>query len=222
MSPYEAKIEARRMRMEAKAARLAGEAQARHDKAESMASIIPLGQPILVGHHSEKGDRSYRAKIRSNFEKAHELQKAAAEASARAASIGTGGISNDDPDAVTKLRSELAKREAYHAGIRMRAHESWELSNSSANIRRIKVRIEALEHNRATRQTKETEGPGGIRIVENAEANRLQIFFPSKPNDATRVELKSSGFRWAPSEGAWQRQLSNSARFAAASLRCVR
>jgi len=30
-----------------------------YKKAKEMASMIPLGQPILVGHHSEKGDRNY-------------------------------------------------------------------------------------------------------------------------------------------------------------------
>lgn len=31
--------------------------------ASEMASIIPMGQPILIGHHSEKRDRRYREKI---------------------------------------------------------------------------------------------------------------------------------------------------------------
>ena len=46
---------------------------------------------------------------------------------------------------------------------------------------------------------------------------------PDKPhrNDAdTRAELKSSGFRWAPSVGAWQRQLTDNAIRAADRLEC--
>jgi hypothetical protein len=35
-------------------------------RSTKMASIIPMGQPILVGQHSEKNDRSYRDKIRDN------------------------------------------------------------------------------------------------------------------------------------------------------------
>ena len=41
----------------------------------------------------------------------------------------------------------------------------------------------------------------------NREDNRLQVFFDGKPDADTRAELKSNGFRWAPSVGAWQRQL---------------
>ena len=86
-------------------------------------------------------------------------------------------------------------------------------ANNSANIRRIKERIKILETNQ-TRGTKETV-KHGVRVVENADDNRLQLFFDGKPADDVRNELKRSGFRWAPSVGAWQRQLNNSARWAA-------
>ena len=36
----------------------------------------------------------------------------------------------------------------------------------------------------------------------NREDNRLQVFFDGKPDADTRAELKSNGFRWAPSVGA--------------------
>ena len=41
----------------------------------------------------------------------------------------------------------------------------------------------------------------------NMEDNRIQIFFDEKPEEDTRQELKSNGFKWAPSKNAWQRQL---------------
>jgi hypothetical protein len=75
---------------------------------------------------------------------------------------------------------------------------SYETTNNGANIRRLKVRIADLERN-ATRETKEIERQDGLRIVENAEDNRLQIFFPSKPRkprghpQARRVPLVSDG-----------------------------
>ena len=52
-------------------------------------------------------------------------------------------------------------------------------------------------------------------IVENTEANRLQVFFPEKPSETVRKELKSNGFRWSPRNKAWQRQLTQNAEYAA-------
>ena len=54
------------------------------------------------------------------------------------------------------------------------------------------------------------------------EDNRLQVFFDGKPDADTRAELKSSGFRWAPSVGAWQRQLTDNAIRAADRLECIK
>jgi hypothetical protein len=48
------------------------EYQSRHETAHRMADVIPFGQPILVGHHSEGRDRRYRERIRNNFAKAFE------------------------------------------------------------------------------------------------------------------------------------------------------
>ena len=87
--------------------------------------------------------------------------------------------------------------------------QSFELSNNNAEIRRTRARIEELKRH----EEKEYSGwtfDGG-RVEANKEANRLQIFFDGKPDEATREELKANGFRWAPSVGAWQRQLNSNA-----------
>jgi hypothetical protein len=81
--------------------------------------------------------------------------------------------------------------------------------NSNAEINRLKKRIAFLEA-QATRKTRETV-INGVRLVENVEANRLQLIFDGIPAEETRKRLKSNGFRWCPSEGAWQRHLSTSA-----------
>ncbi|MCF3643220.1 DUF3560 domain-containing protein [Rhizobium sp. TRM95111] len=112
MNKYEAKLEARRTRMEARAKQASSEAQATYHKAHKMAEAIPFGQPILVGHHSEKRDRNYRDRIHNTFGKAFDLHNKAKHYAGKAAAVGTGGISSDDPDAIDKLRAELAKMEA--------------------------------------------------------------------------------------------------------------
>lgn len=61
----------------------------------------------------------------------------------------------------------------------------------------------------------------GGRVEANKADNRLQIFFDGKPDEGTRDELKANGFRWAPSVGAWQRQLNMNAYRAAENISCI-
>lgn len=91
---------------------------------------------------------------------------------------------------------------------------SFSLTNNTANMARIKKRIEALKA-AAQRETKSHDFQGVCQVIENADANRVQIIFPGKPDADTRATLKSNGFRWAPSENAWQRQLNNAGIYAA-------
>jgi hypothetical protein len=109
---YELRQEARRERLAAAAEKTRRESQALLDGAHTMAGIIPFGQPILAGHHSEKRDRRFRGRIASKTRKGFELSKKAEELERRAESVGSGGISSDDPEAIEKLRAELAKVEA--------------------------------------------------------------------------------------------------------------
>lgn len=95
---------------------------------------------------------------------------------------------------------------------------SYLLTNNNANIRRVRQRIEELSHKT------EFVGwtfPGGEAKVNEAE-NRLQLIFADKPDADTRQVLKSEGFKWAPSQGAWQRQLNQNAIRAAARLDFLR
>jgi len=90
---------------------------------------------------------------------------------------------------------------------------AWALSNNNANMKRIRDRIAELER-RAEKPPAGWAFDGG-EVVVNTDENRLQVLFDEKPDDAMRQELKRSGFRWAPSQGAWQRQLTDNALYAA-------
>lgn len=68
------RAERRADRSEYKAEKTSEESNRLYEKAKDMASIIPFGQPILVGHHSEQRDRNYRSKIQNTYGKAFELQ----------------------------------------------------------------------------------------------------------------------------------------------------
>src|SRR5271166_2543775 len=108
MNNYEQKQEARRERLQALAERLREQGAASIERGSEMFKAIPMGQPILVGHHSERADRNYRARASRAISRGIELEKQATEAEERAAAVGTGGISSDDPEAVTKLKTQLA------------------------------------------------------------------------------------------------------------------
>lgn len=84
---------------------------------------------------------------------------------------------------------------------------TYELTNSNANIKRVKQRIETLEAVKASKSIEEEHD--GYTYRENAEAMRVQLRFDGKPDDETRALLKRNGFRWAPSLGVWQRQLND-------------
>lgn len=79
-----------------------------------MAETIPFGQPILVGHHSEGRDRRYRERIHNTFGKAFATMDKADHYEQKAASVGTGGISSDDPDAANKLKEKLKSLKCSH------------------------------------------------------------------------------------------------------------
>jgi hypothetical protein len=115
LNAYEERLEAKRGRYEMLASKAQGESRALYNRAREMAEVIPFGQPILVGHHSETRDRNYRNRINNTFGKAFAEQDKAEHYAQKAASVGTGGISSDDPDAIRKLRDELASAEKSQA-----------------------------------------------------------------------------------------------------------
>lgn len=267
MNSYETKQAARKKRLLDAANRQDAKASAAFDAADlrEERSGIPLGQPILVGHHSEGRHRRAIERSHAAMERGVEASKRADELRTRAAGVGTGGISSDDLDALEKLRDKLACQKQsqsnmkganrvvrkwhkkgvthetegdqfatyaaeleavaphYNAALaremlkpkygRVVAFESFELTNLNARIKATEKRIAQLER-AAEVETTEREIFDGCKLVENTEENRLQFFFDGKPAPEVRAILKSHAFKWAPSQGAWQRQLTNAARFA--------
>ena len=119
------------------------------------------------------------------------------------------------PEELEKLKADMAS--SWH--LEDKPFATWALSNNSAEIRRVKDRIKSLS------QQKEIGFVGwefdGGKVEANTEANRLQIFFEDKPDEATREALKSNGFRWSPKAAAWQRQLTSNAYYAADYVKAI-
>lgn len=109
---YEERQEARRARYKERAERARQDANAKANRATTMADCIPFGQPILVGHHSEGRDRRFRARIGQVMTQAVEAGKKADYYDQKADGVGKGGISSDDPQAIEKLTAQLEKLDA--------------------------------------------------------------------------------------------------------------
>ena len=98
-------------------------------------------------------------------------------------------------------------------------YASYSLSNNNQEIHRIQNRIKKLTEAKELGYTGWTFEGG--RVEANGDKNRLQIFFDEIPSEEVRKELKSWGFHWARSEGAWQRQLTDNAIYAASRIKAI-
>ena len=245
---YEAKRQARLDRWRALATKADTQSAGAWQTAHNMASVIPFGQPILVGHHSEKRDRNYRARIDNQHRKGYELhQKAEYYRSRIEAAEKNTTVFSDDPAAEEKLADKIQRLEERQALMKaanklVRKNDlegladlgfseavisglftkdfagrlgfpDYLITNNGANIRRLKERVQIIQAH-ANDETTEKE-ISGIRIIDNAEDSRLQIFFKGKPSEEVRKDLKSSGFRWSPSNGCWQAYRGNHSNYKA-------
>ena len=111
------------------------------------------------------------------------------------------GCPNLSWEQIEKLKASMSR--SWRADPK--PYESYMLSNNNAVIRQTAKRIEELTRMAAT-EFVGWEFDGGRAEINRAD-NRLQLFFDGKPDADVRAELKSYGFRWAPSVNAWQRQL---------------
>lgn len=111
---YEQKQADRKKAFAEKAVKLKEEATAlyKYDY-EVMRNQFPYGQPILVGHHSEKRQRRALERSRSRLRKVNELKEKAAHYDEKSKLVNTA-ISSDDEHAIPKLKKKLAGLEHEH------------------------------------------------------------------------------------------------------------
>ena len=118
----------RRERMERRAQRRREWAKSRERKRDAALKAssdavadIPLGQPILVGHHSERSHRkALERQERKGFESV-EHSRMAERHQTRAANIERQlavSIFSDDEDAIERLQARIAEREAERDAIK--------------------------------------------------------------------------------------------------------
>lgn len=107
LGDYQERQEEKRERLEERAIKAAAVSTERFNTASSLGKMLPFGQPILIGHHSEAKHRKHAESINTNMRKSVEAQDKAEYLSHRADSVGSAGIASDDPEAVTKLKQKL-------------------------------------------------------------------------------------------------------------------
>lgn len=129
---YTQKVEAKRERYAERALKARQESAAAFGSAHRIMDGIPMGQPVLVGHHSEKRHRNDLERIDRGLRKGTEAAERATYLDHKAETYGTHGVSSDDPQAVAKLEQELADLRASRATEKL-----WN--------RAIKVSAKALE-----------------------------------------------------------------------------
>lgn len=151
----------------------------------------PDAKPIMAG------DSDAIARLEKEIATATELQNAM--------KIYNESLRKGTPN-ISATIQELATKEGFKNGF-----PSFRLKNNLAEIKRLQARLFVLKKAKETGTNKHIIN--GVKIVENTEIMRLQLFFDGKPEKSLIEILKNNAFKWAPSLGAWQRQLTENAKW---------
>lgn len=212
MNAYEIKKQNRIERLQQRAEKAREEANATYARAREMADAIPLGQPI-IRNSTYRAQVNYRRRMSDTFERGFEQSKKADYLEQKAeAAANNSAISSEDPDAIKKLEAKLEKEISEYENLKARAKaENFKIpdyirANTTARIRSIKQRIERLK--KLSAREDKSYKIGDVEVEECVADNRVRLYFPGKPSDEMRSKLKHGGFRWSPSNGAWQAYLS--------------
>ena len=113
---------------------------------KSIGDVIPFGQPILVGHHSEKRHRRDIEKIHNNMDKSVNALKEAENAESRAEYWDKKKqiINLSTPESLEYFTNELIKAEQHHNDLKTGKAErehSFSLAYSSKHIKELKDKI---------------------------------------------------------------------------------
>lgn len=180
MTTYRERREAKAERLREWAGKREAQSDAMHDAARAHTAGIEFGQPILVGHHSERRHRNAIEKGWDAMGRAVENDRKAGRMAGRADEIdrqAANAIYSDDPDAIERLTAKLdgmeaerdrikAKRAAVRKehGAALRGLSAWEreevmraagapqyaITNLGGNISRTRDRIARLSREQQT------------------------------------------------------------------------
>lgn len=158
-------------------------------------TLCPELAPIMTGD----ADASERladkiAKAEATHERMKVINRAYDAFKKNPASLDASDLTDGEKAAVRKWTPEYS--------FDRHPFPPYALSNSSANIRRMKERAEYVAQVK-TEAPVEAQGTAA-RYEDCPPDNRVRLFFPGKPSAEICTTLKSGGFRWTPTMGCWQ------------------
>ncbi|MGW2951543.1 ParB/RepB/Spo0J family partition protein [Streptomyces eurythermus] len=159
----EERAEDRAERFSNRAGRAAAASNARRDAAHDISRRFEFGQPILVGHHSERRARRDQERIDDNMRKSIAENQRAGYWANRAEAAAAYKKHRNDPyrtlRRLEKLRADLRQQERYHAEAVEKGYDSVD------------------RHARLIRDLKKEIG-GWEEVVEKAKAEGVKIWGP--------------------------------------------
>ena len=181
------------------AERNAAEAERRHAAADHYAERFAGGQPILVGHHSERSARVAQKRIDQNERAAHQAWDKADRAASAAAVVGKADAYRERPPVIIRridrLEAELRQtmhhingtrpandwRGAYYAPERKPAEGDW--------LEQLTARKTYLEHQLEADRAAlaEHEANGYVRLTRETVHKGDTVAFGSRPQDRALV-----------------------------------
>lgn len=107
-SNYNECQDAKKERLQDRAKIKRKESNEQYQRSHQLVEHIPFGQPILVGHHSERAHRNTIDKSWNAMGKSVALDDCAKNLENKAEGVGCAGIASDDPEAIAKLKIKLS------------------------------------------------------------------------------------------------------------------
>ena len=118
-------------------------------------------------------------------------------------------------------RAKLEAAKAAHAALKATPASTrpwYALPYALRDIKAAQERVEVLEKRQSLPHAESLHLGGTLRLVQDPEAQRFKLFFAGRPDPATIAKLKRAALKWAPSVGAWQRQITPNAAHAIRNL----
>jgi len=127
---------------------------------------LPMGQPILVGHHSERRHRRLLERAVRAATKAVEALRTAERAEIAAERAGSV-LTSDDPEAIRVQRARLAELEAGHARAKA-LNAAWRKGQEAGLVAAGLSQAEAAELGKDARRFSWTERKGPFDLANSA------------------------------------------------------